>query len=655
MDINEFKEYIHKCDMAAFLEKDRRGRGFVCPCCGNGSGSSGDGLAKIPLSSSYKCFKCGESGDAFFWIGKKFNLSGFMEQVRRAAELYNVTVELPFEKGNVITAETAPSDNWEEDTVDRYISECAAKASQTDYFAQRGLSEETVSRFRLGYDPKFSEGTGKYSWKAVIIPTAKGSYEGRNTAVMPNAKEGASFKCRKHGKTAIFNSAALSEEKKRPIFITEGSFDALSIIECSGQAIAIGGISNTALLTAALDRMTPCVPFVLALDNDDAGRTASQKLAAELEKRGISFIDGTAELMGDCHDPNDRLLKDRQGLIAAIEEISRRASAEVRSPADKQREEYLKSSVYYSVGEFRSYIEAAASRPMLSTGFYNVDKALGGGIHTGLYVLGAVSSLGKTTFALQLADNLANKGTDVLFFSLEQSKFELMAKSISRESFNVCTRNKIDTIYAQSSISILSGKNRGLPDKIQEEYVNETALKRYSEYAGHLFIYEGVGNISVEQIRERVRDHIAFTGNPRPVVFIDYLQILKAAAGDERATDKQITDHNITFLKQLSRDFDIPVFAVSSLNRQNYSEKINMAAFKESGAIEYGSDVLMGLQLKGAGERDFDLTAAKEKNPREVELVILKNRNGAVTASGIEMSYYPVFNCFKCMLEVYDT
>ena len=138
------------------------------------------------------------------------------------------------------------------------------------------------------------------------------------------------------------------------------------------------------------------------------------------------------------------------------------------------------------------------------------------------------------------------------------------------------------------------------------------------------------------------------------MVFIDYLQILKAAEGDERATDKQITDHNMTFLKQLSRDFDIPVFAVSSLNRQNYSEKINMAAFKESGAIEYGSDVLMGLQLKGAGERDFDINAAKEKNPREVELVILKNRNGGISTKGIELNYYPVFNSFRAPLEVYE-
>ena len=71
-----------------------------------------------------------------------------------------------------------------------------------------------------------------------------------------------------------------------------------------------------------------------------------------------------------------------------------------------------------------------------------------------------------------------------------------------------------------------------------------------------------------------------------------------------------------------------------------------MKSFKESGAIEYGSDVLIGLQLKGADESKFDVDQAKQKNPREIELVILKNRNGA-TGKKIEYKYYPMFNFFE--------
>jgi replicative DNA helicase len=55
---------------------------------------------------------------------------------------------------------------------------------------------------------------------------------------------------------------------------------------------------------------------------------------------------------------------------------------------------------------------------------------------------------------------------------------------------------------------------------------------------------------------------------------------------------------------------------------------------------------LLGLQLKGAGKKDFDATAEKKKNPRTIELVILKNRNGAV-GEKVELEYYPLFNYFK--------
>jgi len=127
------------------------------------------------------------------------------------------------------------------------------------------------------------------------------------------------------------------------------------------------------------------------------------------------------------------------------------------------------------------------------------------------------------------------------------------------------------------------------------------------------------------------------------VVIIDYVQIL--APADIRASDKQNTDKAVLELKRISRDYKTPVIGISSLNRASYKEAISMEAFKESGSLEYGSDVLLGLQLKGAGGKNFDANEAKRKNPREIELVILKNRNGS-TGDKIELEYYPLFNYF---------
>ena len=81
------------------------------------------------------------------------------------------------------------------------------------------------------------------------------------------------------------------------------------------------------------------------------------------------------------------------------------------------------------------------------------------------------------------------------------------------------------------------------------------------------------------------------------------------------------------------------------LNRQSYDEPISMKAFKASGAVEYSSDVLIGLQLKGVGLKNFNVDKAKQEDPRQVELVILKNRNGK-SGDTITYNYYPAFNYF---------
>ena len=98
-------------------------------------------------------------------------------------------------------------------------------------------------------------------------------------------------------------------------------------------------------------------------------------------------------------------------------------------------------------------------------------------------------------------------------------------------------------------------------------------------------------------------------------------------------------------LKRISRDYKITVIIISSLNRANYHKKIAMEALKESGAIEYGSDVIIGLQFSGAEDEKFDLEEAARKNPREIELYILKNRNGQ-RGNKIDYKYYPKYNYF---------
>ena len=624
-----------------FLPKARK-RGWICPECRNGEGKDGDGIVLNKKTLSYKCFRCGFNGDILDLIGKTFNLPDFKDQLHKAVEIYGLTQNPSAQAQQAVNIIKNIGISQHSADMSDYFAKCHAALKDTSYFTGRGISQELLDRFNIGYDASFTDnGKLKKTMQAVIFPTSTQTYEARNIAVISG---GAGFRYYKHGSASLFNGSALSLEKEKPVFIVEGIIDALSVMQAGGQAIGLSSADNYRLLLTELDKIVPAKPLILCFDNDDTGADFQQQLADELDKRHISFLQASKDMIGDYHDPNDRLVKDADGLKNAVAAVYERASA-MPDTAEKAKSDYLKTSAGKSLPALLDTITANAKKPRFSTGFKTIDNALNGGLYTGLYFIGAISSLGKTTLTLQIADNLAKQGRDVLFFSLEQSKYDLMTKSISRETFLYCHSHGLDSGNAKSNLAIMDGR-RWADFSDTENEVVQGAFRAYEEFAHHIFIHEGIGNISVEEIREKVKNHISLTGNKYPIVFIDYLQILKAPFGDEKSTDKQVVDHNVTALKQLSRDFDIPVFAVSSLNRENYRHKINMAAFKESGAIEYGSDVLIGLQLTGTGMDGFDADKAKEKNPKEIDFCILKNRNGNIRSDGIPLIFHSEFNCF---------
>lgn len=637
-------KYIKQQSPEAFLLKAKK-RGFVCPKCGNGTGSDGDGIVRNPKDGRYHCFKCGEvGGDIFDLIGAAFGLSDFSSQLKKAADIYGVSDEC---YSNISSLKEPVSDisvATVSDNVSDYLEKCRKNVRATSFFLDRGLSDDTVERYGLGFDPEFSEGTGGVPWQAAVFPTSRDSYEVRNVAVPPNSPERSRDKYRKHGKTVIFNLSPELMTGSSPLFVCEGIMDALSVIECGGQALALGSASNYRLLLDEIDKNGISCPLVLLFDADEAGKKALDKLSGALAEREVLFYDGS-HLLDGHHDANARLIADPDGLSKAVLDMENNIAAASDDNLTSEENEFYRINASCCMGDFRAYIEKNASSPAAGTGFSSLDAALNGGFYPGLYIFGAVSSLGKTTLLLQMADFIAASGRDVLFFSLEQSRFELMSKSISRESFEFCREKRIAVSNAKNNLEISDGSRW---EKFGEtgHYVVSNAFRRYEEYASHLFICEGTEALSADNIREMLRKYVSYIKKPGqfPVVIVDYLQILSSPS--ERLSDKQVVDRNVTALKQISRDYNIPLLAVSSLNRYNYSRGINMEAFKESGSIEYGADVLIGLQFEGAGENGFDMNAARSRSPRHIELCILKNRNGRIFQKPLLFDYFSEYNCF---------
>lgn len=326
---------------------------------------------------------------------------------------------------------------------------------------------------------------------------------------------------------------------------------------------------------------------------------------------------------------------------------------------NEKNEQYKQRSTAGFIDGFVEAVKDSASNAAISTGFPGLDKSLGGGLFSGLYFVGAVSSLGKTTLLLQIMDNIAAGGNDVIVFSLEMARYELMAKSVSRITRRLTEERGLSNSMAKTTRGVMNGALWAGYSNDERVLIADAIAEYGTLIAPRVWIIEGVGDVGVLQVRQAVEEHVNATGR-KPVVLIDYVQIL-AAPGD-RLTDKQCVDRNVLELKRLSRDYSIPVVGVSSLNRDSYTSPIGMAAFKESGAVEYSADVLLGLQYSGMdykdGEKDGDRDKrvrqmlreneqrARDGQPIEIDVKLLKNRNGGRGMSD-PMLFWPRFNLFE--------
>lgn len=637
----ELKEQL-RTYVESITKKSKGANMYICPLCGSGTGKHHTGAFSIKDDTSWKCFSCNEGGDIFDLVGKYEGITDYSEKLRRTSELFRISVnnysavsQKNFkEYQNQSKTEQHTKKNIQATDYTQLFLQANKDIGKTNY--HRGLSLETLNRFKIGYienwrHPKVPKSPAS---PRLIIPTSKESYLARDTREQIPDEQKPYIKS-KVGNIHIFNTEALQNAKK-PIFVVEGELDALSIIEVGGEAIALGTTTKVKSFLELLKTKEPVQSLIISLDNDDAGEKAYTELAYGLKNLDIPFY--KMNPAGEYKDANEALQNNREGFRQAVEEAEHIQDEKLQL----KKEAYLNTSTVHYLQNFVDGIADSVNTPYISTGFKALDNVLDGGLYEGIYIVGAISSLGKTTLITQIADQIAQIGQDVLIFSLEMARAEIMAKSISRHTLEQILSSGGDIRNAKTTRGITTGKRYENYSKVEKDIINN-AVFTYSKYAQHIYISEGIGDIGAEQIRDTVKQHILFTGNT-PVIIVDYLQIL--APYNERATDKQNTDKAVMELKRISRDYKTPVIGISSFNRANYKEAVTMEAFKESGAIEYSSDVLIGLQLKGAGQKDFNVIEAKRKSPRKIELVILKNRNGR-TGDKLGFKYYPLFNYFE--------
>lgn len=289
----------------------------------------------------------------------------------------------------------------------------------------------------------------------------------------------------------------------------------------------------------------------------------------------------------------------------------------------------------------------------LRTGFEYLDRLLGGHLYPGMYTLAATSSLGKTTLVSQIADNIAEAQTPVLYFSIEMSQMELVSKSLARLVAKQPGNIKLSSLDIRKrwhpnmdiNDSLLSLEEFSAIEKAYETYKRKIAPNMY--VAGANF------DCTVDAIISKINRFIRVHGQ-KPFVVVDYLQIIQKEK-DFRGTDQQHIDACVTALERYAKKQQITIFVISSVNRQSYLTPISFESLKASGSIEFSSDVVIAMDLLAISETEKDATDITERRklidserkaiPRRIALKTLKNRYGC--GGETYFVYNPVKELFR--------
>lgn len=238
-------------------------------------------------SHTARCFSCGARYDIFALAGLHYGLDNFIDQYKKVEEIYG---------GGSSKTYTAPKIHTVDFTAK--INEYHSAVGKTDYYLKRGLTQETIDKYKLGYN--------ETSTHPYTIPVTKSYYFSR--AKDPNAERKTLNPT--GGKVEILNKQHLFSEGI--VFVTEGWADAMSIEQLGFKAISTNGAGNHNLVLKHKDYIT--AKLVILADPDKAGKLLTKNLT-----EGLTTEYCVDHLPSEYHDPNDMLKADPNGLKAFLE------------------------------------------------------------------------------------------------------------------------------------------------------------------------------------------------------------------------------------------------------------------------------------------------------------------------------------------------
>ncbi len=306
-----------------------------------------------------------------------------------------------------------------------------------------------------------------------------------------------------------------------------------------------------------------------------------------------------------------------RGLIQASEEISETAyneAADVDSMLDIAEQRIFKLANFSTRQKFTSIKDELSeawerldklhkSKDELRgvrTGFDDLDNKLAGLQKSDLVILAARPSMGKTTLALDMARYAATKhGVKVGFFSLEMSSQQLVDRMLASES-------RVD------SWKLRTGR---LSTDLEFSMIRDS-LDKLSKAPIYIDDEPGNGIVRMKAVARRLKSEQGLD-----LLFVDYLQLMVPTKNVDNLV-QQVSEISRS-LKQLARELDVPVVALSQLNRsvEQRGGEPRLSDLRDSGSIEQDADVVLFIHREDKYNKDSD-------RPNIAKIIIAKHRNG---------------------------
>ena len=275
--------------------------------------------------------------------------------------------------------------------------------------------------------------------------------------------------------------------------------------------------------------------------------------------------------------------------------------------------------------------EDGSNQP-IATGFLTLDNILGGFHRSDMIVLAARPGFGKSTMALNVGLNAAKDGMTVGIFSLEMGVDQVVHRLAA----------------AHSHINIQNIRNRTLQkyeeDRLSDAYGLLQDLRIYVDDAA----LQTASGMSAKARRLQMQSGLDF-------LIVDYMQLISGSSAGREANRVQEVSEISRYLKAIARDLNIPVLAVSQLNRaveQRSSHEPKLADLRESGSIEQDADVVMFIHRddKNMSEEEWNKRNPTQVYPRGLtDIIIAKHRHGPTAT--VQLSVRDEFGLFSTVSE----